>query len=74
MSCQNCCNRISIPGNCHIGCNNPSQNIKLRHRNRCGIYPFSFDENIVDECANENIPNKDNTKNPALELMRILIR
>lgn len=74
MSCQNCCNRIQIPGNCHIGCNNPSIDIKLKHWHGCGIFPISFDENIVVECSKENIPNKNNTANPSLELMRLLMR
>jgi hypothetical protein len=75
MTCENCCNRIPIPGNCHIGCNNPSGNIKKKCWNGCGLFPLSFDENTIIECANKNIPPKNNdNKDAMLELLRVMMR
>lgn len=44
--CHKCVHKISIPGNCHIGCAKPDAGMTGNaHGIKCGwfFYPFNFD-------------------------------
>jgi len=75
--CQKCVHKIEIPGNYHVGCNNPpsSANIKLKQWQGCGTWPIAFDPAIVENCNNFS-SNPENRrpvkKDPFLDAIRLL--
>jgi len=72
MECEGCCNRIGVPGNSHIGCKNPSLQVELLCWPGCGIFPISFDENIVKSCDHKDVPGEAAEDTPLMKLMRIM--
>jgi len=74
--CTKCVHRIDVPGDCHIGCNNPST-VTLRQWRSCGRWPLLFDEGIVVECAGQSSNPKDRkagADDPFMTIARLLIR
>lgn len=73
--CHDCVHRITIPGNCHIGCNNPAAKSVRKKWPGCGVWPLSFDPNIVVECqgySNNPQDKKPVNEDPLIGFLRIL--
>jgi hypothetical protein len=55
-SCYECINKIDIPGDAHIGCNNPDPTMTghpIGIERRWFLYPFNFDPIwMTKKCAN----------------------
>jgi len=73
--CGKCVHVIPIPGNCHIGCGNPTAKPTRKSWAGCGLWPLSFDPVTVQSCDGYSENPKDKIvlkKDPLLEFVRLL--
>jgi hypothetical protein len=73
--CNGCVHAVEIPGNCHIGCNNPKAQPERRTWPGCGMWPLNYDPSTVESCdgySRDKADRIERKEDPLVELARIL--
>lgn len=73
--CYECVHKVNIPGDCHIGCNNPDAAPERKVWPGCGMFPINFDANTVFGCEKASKDPKDKLPeqdDPWIKLARLL--